>query len=164
MFGIILSIIGISLAAALAGLFINYTPIDAIISSKAKQLTEQGIKALHDGSVKYVKSVTDHDGISYLPTPGTNLFYQLQPAFVFFPAAPTNMEWTVASSMYAGYPAISVCLRPTGAVDAAAVKGVTHAKNNFPSAAIFMGESCGATSNGQGTHLTYWIVARHHTS
>ncbi|MDD2222834.1 MAG: hypothetical protein PHF42_05270 [Pseudomonas sp.] len=163
MFGIILSIIGISLAAALAGLFVSYTPIDAMLSSKSRQLTEQGMKSLHDGSVRYIKSVTDQDGISYLPAPGTNLHHQLQPAFAFFPAAPSNMAWTVESGMFSGYPAISICLRPIDEVDPPTAKGVVTAKNSFPSASTFIGESCGATSNGQGTHLTYWVVARHHT-
>lgn len=164
MFSIILSIIGIALVSALAALFVNYSPIDATISLKSRTLAENGIKALHDGSVRYIKSITDADGIVHLPAPGTNLHLQLQPAFVFFPAAPANMQWTAQSAMYGGYPAIAICLTPTGLIDPAAARGVISIKNQFAPTAIFSGESCGLTSNGQGTHITYWVIAQHHAA
>lgn len=164
MFSIILTIIGIALTTALAALWVNYSPITAAISLKSRTLAESGLKALHDGSVRYIKSVTDVDGIAHLPAPGTNLHLQLQPAFVFFPAAPTNMEWTVQSAMYGGYPAIAICLKPTGLLDPAAARGVISIKNQFSPTAIFSGEGCGITGNGQGTHITYWVIAQHHAA
>src|SRR3989344_1051008 len=123
MFRILMVIVSIALFATVTLVTINYIPIDALIAFKARSKEQEGLQSLAAGSVRYIKSVTDVNGITTLPAPGTDLSATLQPTFAFIPVAPSGMSWKVESSTYSGMPAVAICLFPSGAIDDATQRG-----------------------------------------
>lgn len=163
MFGLVMAIISIALFSAVTLVTMNYIPIDALIASKARAKTQEGMQALAAGSARYIKSVTDINGVATLPAPGTDLSGVIQPNFAFIPAAPAGMSWSILSSSYSGLPAIAICLQPVSTIDEATRRGVVSVQGQFPAAAVFVNSGCEALSNGSGAHVTYWVIASHAT-
>lgn len=161
MFGLVMAIISIALFSAIALVTMNHIPIDALIASKARAKTQEGMQSLAAGSVRYIKSVTDVNGVVSLPAPGTDLSGVIQPNFAFIPAAPTGMTWSIHSATYSGLPAVAICLQPVSTIDEATRRGVASVQGQFPAAAVFVNSSCEALSNGSGGHVTYWVIASH---
>lgn len=162
MFSLLMVLISIAMLSAITLATINYIPVDALIAYKARIKAQDGIKQISEGSIRYIKSVTDIDGNVFLPAPGTDLLSTIQPRFAFIPPAPVGMAWSIESSSYAGMPSIAICLYPVSTMNEVIARGVSSVKNNFSSAAIFVGDSCNATSNGSGSYVTYWVIAGHH--
>lgn len=162
MFSILMVIVSIALFATVTLVTINYIPIDALIAFKARSKAQEGLQSLAAGSVRYIKSVTDVNGITTLPAPGTDLSATLQPTFAFIPVAPSGMGWKVESSTYSGMPAVAICLFPSGTIDDATQRGVASVRAQFPAAAVFVSSNCQAVSNGTGAYVTYWVIANHH--
>ena len=162
MFGLLMVLMTIVMFAALTALTINYIPIDALMAFKARTQAQEGMEAIAEGSVRYIKSVTDIDGYTALPAPGTPLNSIIQPTFAFLPKAPHGMSWTVESATYSGLPAVAICLHPIAQVDPVTQRGVVSMVNHFPAAAMFVGSECKALANGAGSSVTYWVVAQHH--
>ena len=163
MFSLITAIVSIALFSIIAAVSINHIPVDALITFKAREKTQEGLRALASGSVRYIKSVTTTNGVTTLPAPGTDLTGIIQPTFAFIPAAPSGMSWSIRSSSYSGLPAVEICLQPVSVIDEATRRGVVSVQSQFPAAAVFVNSSCGAISNGSGAHLTYWVLAAHAT-
>lgn len=161
MFSLITAIVSIALFSAIAAVTINHIPVDALITFKAREKTQEGLRSLAAGANRYIKSVTSVNGVPTLPAPGTDLSAYIQPAFAFIPAAPAGMNWSIRSSSYAGLPAVAICLEPSSQIDEATRRGIASVQGQFPAAALFVSSSCGAQSNGSGAYLTYWVVASH---
>lgn len=162
MFGLIMVLLSIAMMSAFTMATITYFPMDALLAHKARTKAREGIEVLSSGAIRYIKVVTDANGVTTLPPNGTDLSQVLQPNYAFIPPAPNGMEWSIVSSFYSGLPAISICLKPMGQLDDATQRGVESIKAQFPSAAMFVSSQCQAQANATGSYVTFWVVANHH--
>lgn len=162
MHALIMSILAIGLLASVTLMTLNYLPVDALQASKSRARAQQGFDALSAGSIRYIKSLTDPNGMVSLPAGGVEISGAIQPAFGFIPPAPNGMQWSVFSAHYSGLPAIAICLHPlSGNVEPAVLRGALSVKAEYPSAAVFVSDSCLSSPNPNGKSLTYWVVANH---
>lgn len=163
MFSLLMVLMSVVMFSAVTLVTMNYIPVDALVAHKARTKAQTGMQALAAGAVRYIKTVTDVDGVTSLPAPGTDLASIIQPAFAFIPAPPAGMAWSVTSANYSGLPAIAICLYPTASVDEVIARGAASIQNQFPPSAMFVANTCQSQANGAGSHVTYWVVASHTT-
>ncbi|MBV7542139.1 hypothetical protein [Acidovorax sp. sic0104] len=162
MFGLLMVMFSIVLFSAVSVMAINYLPVDALLTMNARTNAVDGFTSLSGGAARYIRSVTDADGVAHLPAPGVDLTSALQPGYVFIPRAPKGMDWSIQSGVFQGLPAIGICLYPVGTIDEPTVRGVNSAMRKLPQAAAFASGGCNAQVNSGGAFVTYWVVANHH--
>ena len=164
MFGLVILIITIALAAIVSSMVVSHIPLVAYQQSKVRAQILAGTTTIQAGMSRYLNTIRDTAGIPVYPGDGADMTALLEPAHTFIPPSIRGMVWELKNvkTPYLGYsPGMYICLKPNNNTEPESfmLSAIESVMRDLPPAAAFLSDKCGATSNVPGgTYLTYWTL------
>jgi hypothetical protein len=159
---LVIVVISLMLSSMMFLVTAKYTPLQSALEHMTQTRAVEGVRRIELGVINYMKASRDANGYVVLPAAGTDMYAELVPNYLFIPAQPSSgLDWFIQSELYAGIPAVFICITPLRPITAADAKGLVRARRQLGDAA-YLGPDCADRTSTAGDHLSFWVVGAHH--
>lgn len=160
---LIIAVMSIALLSIMAATSIVHIPASAMVRQVLHKESTAGLRQMQNATIRYFETHRDENGVVIYPGSNVDMTSVVYPAYGFLPAdVRGTLAWETRTSYLFGYPAVYVCVKPTGQTQEGQ-EVLELIKSTLPVQSSYLGSTCGATSDAVGgTHLTFWMVLAHY--